>query len=363
MSDDLVATLVTIWRAALKNDVLDAESDFVEFGGTSLTAVRIQAMIRSELGKDVDLLDILDNPTPTELAPAVTVAPEWTGSGPEPGQDERVEVRVDSGTAVLVRDPDRPRAYTLLLDGVPQSHVDLDDPTRLEFDYMRRIAHVVDAGRPRQTEIDILHLGGGGLTLPRYFAATRVARQYVAEADGALVDLVRRELPLPSAARVDVRVGDARAVLTDTRDGRYDVIIADVYTALAIPAHVLAVEFVEEAARVLRPGGQYVANIADGGPLTTVRSQLTSLRTVFPYVCLLAHDETLRGRRSGNVVLAASDTPLPVDPLLRHLTGDPSPCRLVDGPDLDTFAAGSPDVSEVPEVMVWPEAASRTPRW
>jgi hypothetical protein len=101
MSDDLVAALVTIWRAALKNDVLEAESDFVEFGGTSLTAVRIQTMVRSKLGKDVDILDILDNPTPAALAPAITVAPEWTPpGGPEPELDEEAEVRVDSGAAV-----------------------------------------------------------------------------------------------------------------------------------------------------------------------------------------------------------------------------------------------------------------------
>ncbi|MEH0971290.1 acyl carrier protein [Micromonospora sp. CPCC 205546] len=79
MSGDLTARLVTIWQTALKNDTLDADSDFVEFGGTSLTAVRIRALIRAELGKDVDLLDILDYPTPSGLAPAVAEAPDWTG--------------------------------------------------------------------------------------------------------------------------------------------------------------------------------------------------------------------------------------------------------------------------------------------
>ncbi|MFF3867803.1 acyl carrier protein [Micromonospora sp. NPDC001898] len=85
MSIDVTAQLVTIWRAALKNDALDAESDFVEFGGTSLTAVRIRALIRTELAKDVDLLDILDFPTPTELAPAVVAAPGWTEQPAQPG--------------------------------------------------------------------------------------------------------------------------------------------------------------------------------------------------------------------------------------------------------------------------------------
>lgn len=79
MSGDVTARLVAIFQAALKNDALDADSDFVEFGGTSLTAVRIRTLVRTELGKDVDLLDILDYPTPAALAPAVVGAPDWTG--------------------------------------------------------------------------------------------------------------------------------------------------------------------------------------------------------------------------------------------------------------------------------------------
>lgn len=342
MSDDLVASLVTIWRAALKNDALAAESDFVEFGGTSLTAVRIQAMVRSELGKDVDILDILDYPTPAELAPAVAAAPGWTGTAPGTGRDEPA----DPGTVELVRDPGRPHAYTLLIGGVLQSYVDLDDPTHLEFEYMRRIAQVVNTCRSPRTEADILHLGGGALALPRYFAATRPARQRVVETDGDLVELVRRELPLAPTADVEVQTADARAALTDTPDDRYDVIIADVYTALAVPPHVLAAEFVEEAARVLRPGGQYVANIVDGGPLAIVRSQLANLRSAFPHVCLLAPDDVLRGRRSGNVILAASDTPLPVDALLRHVAGDRSPSRVIAGADLHAFTTGAADPSQ-----------------
>ena len=50
----------------------------------------------------------------------------------------------------LVGDPDRPRAWTLLVDGAPQSHVDLDDPRYLEFEYMRRLGHLVDLAAPLQ---------------------------------------------------------------------------------------------------------------------------------------------------------------------------------------------------------------------
>ncbi len=39
------------------------------------------------------------------------------------------------GVAELLRDADRPDAWMLLVDGAPQSHVDVGDPT-----YLRRSA-------------------------------------------------------------------------------------------------------------------------------------------------------------------------------------------------------------------------------
>ena len=112
---------------------------------------------------------------------------------------------VDGGTAELVPDRDRPRAWSLLIDGAPQSHVDLDDPAHLDFSYQRRLGHVIDLAAPAGRPLRVLHLGGGALTLPRYVAATRPrSTQQVIEWDAALVDLVRRELPLDRAWRIRV---------------------------------------------------------------------------------------------------------------------------------------------------------------
>ncbi len=36
----------------------------------------------------------------------------------------------------------------MLVDGTPQSHVDLDDPRYLEFEYMRRLGHLIDLAAP-----------------------------------------------------------------------------------------------------------------------------------------------------------------------------------------------------------------------
>jgi spermidine synthase len=244
--------------------------------------------------------------------------------------------------AELVPDPDRPRAFTLLLDGAPQSHVDLDDVTHLEFEYVRRMGAALDLTAPAGQPLHVLHLGGGALTLPRYVAKTRPgSSQRVVEVDGALVDLVRRELPWPPDPRLRVRVGDAREALETTRDRSFDVIVTDVFAGARTPAHLTSVEFASEVARVLRPTGTYLVNVADGPPLRHARAQVATVRAVLPRACLLADAAVLRGRRYGNLVLVAGRTDPPVADLTRRAAGDWFPARVLHGDELDWFTGGA----------------------
>lgn len=45
--------------------------------------------------------------------------------------------QTDTGTAELIPDGDNPNGWLLMLNGVQSSHVDLADPLRLDFEYMR----------------------------------------------------------------------------------------------------------------------------------------------------------------------------------------------------------------------------------
>ncbi len=262
----------------------------------------------------------------------------------------------DSGVVELVGDPDRRRAWTLLVDGAPQSHVDLDDPQYLEFEYMRRLGHLVDLAAPAGEPLRVLHLGGGGLTLARYVAATRPGSDQLAvEADAALVDLVRRRLPLVQrgrrarggrTGRVRVRVADARAVLEHVPAGSFDVVIADLFLGARTPAHLTSVEFAAAAARALSPPGIYGANVGDGPPLAHARAQAATVWSAFRHACLIADAAVLRGRRFGNLVLAGAQHDLPVAELTRRTAGDPFPARLVDGEDLARFAAGARAITD-----------------
>ncbi len=286
---------------------------------------------------------------------------------------QAVRADIASGVAELVADADRPRAWTLRVDGIPQSHVDLDDPRYLEFEYMRRLGHLADLAASSGEPLRVLHLGGGGLTLARYVAATRPgSRQLAVDSDAALVDLVRRLLPLDQpgrraaagrasggrpgtgrpaavrtgAARIRVRVGDARTVLEEVRAGSFDLVIADLFAGARTPAHVTTVEFAAAAAAALTPAGVFAANLGDGPPLTHARARVATVRAVFPHACLIADPAVLRGRRFGNLVLAASRAGLPVAGLARRTAGDPFPGRVVDGAELDRFAAGARPVTD-----------------
>lgn len=229
-------------------------------------------------------------------------------------------------------------AIELVIDGTPQSHVNLLDPSDLFFEYMRRIGHVIDLFRPEGEPISALHLGGGAFSLPRYVEATRPgSRQQVIELESALVDLVREAAPLPKRASIRVRHGDARGVLGKLPAGMHgamDLVVVDIFSGSQTPAHVSSVEFYELVRPLLSPDGLVVVNAADGRGLPFVRGQLATLRSLFSEVAAIAEPQVLKGRRFGNVVIVASNAAAggpnsELDWLPRLLAGGPHPARLL----------------------------------
>jgi spermidine synthase len=275
-----------------------------------------------------------------KAAPAFThIGAGHTSGVAQRRRSERKSEVVASGMAELVPAPDRSTAWTLLLDGAPQSHVDLADPTYLEFEYVRRMAAAIDLVAPPGQPLRVLHLGGGALTLPRYVAATRPgSAQRVVEIDGPLVDFVRRSLPWDPRAKLRVRIGDARKAVAGMRPGGYDVIVLDVFAGARTPAHLASVEFMHEVARVLAPAGWLIANVADGPPLRYARAQVATIRAALPEACLVGDAAVLRGRRFGNLVVLAGRVPPPLAELTRRAAGDWFPGR-VDA-DLERFSSG-----------------------
>ncbi|MDN3496157.1 fused MFS/spermidine synthase [Planococcus sp. APC 4015] len=255
------------------------------------------------------------------------------------------QVRLSDDTIARVAASTVTGGFELDVDGTPQSHVDLDDPTHLHFEYVARMGAVIDRLRMPGQPLTAVHLGAGALTIPRYIEATRPgSRQQVVELEPALWDLVRENLPLPRGAAIRVRIGDARAGLARMPAGlvgNVDLLVSDVYSGAQTPAHLTTLEFYREAAALLAADGVLLVNVADGSGLAFARRQVATVQAVFPHVILLAEVQTLKGRRFGNLVVAASPTPLPTEWLPRLMAAGPHPAKVADGAELVEFARGA----------------------
>lgn len=266
-------------------------------------------------------------------------------------------VTLSSGLVAEVEE-DRwvPGAIQLLVDGTPQSHVNLRDPSEVFFEYVRRIAHAIDLFRAPGQPISALHLGGGAFTLPRYIEATRPgSRQQVVELESALVELVREAAPLPKRASIRVRHGDAREVLGKLPQGMHgaiDLVVVDIFAGSRTPAHVSSIEFYEQIAPLLAPDGLVVVNTTDGTGQAFTRSQVATLAAVFGTVAAVGEPQTLKGRRFGNVVLLASNSDVDheLEWLPRLLAGGPHPARMLVGRELDEWLRGARAVTDVEAV-------------
>ncbi|MBD7998989.1 MULTISPECIES: spermidine synthase [Oerskovia] len=314
--------------------------------------------------------------------PTETVPPSRRGrAGARPQGAETTrdlpteELRTSTGTARLVPDPDGSTGVTLLVNGVPSSHLDLADPGLLTFEYMQQMAAVLAALPPGP--LRVVHLGAAGCTFARYVEHERPdSRQVAVDLDADLVTRVREWFALPRAPRLRLRAGDARAELATLADASADVVVRDVFAGDTTPEHVTTTAFVRDVLRVLRPGGLYLANCADRPPLALARAELATAvsalaasgstdRDVWDEVGLIAEPGQLKGRRYGNLVLVAvrgaaptvagsSDTSAPAGldlrdaGLARTLRSLPVPATLLTGEEARRFAGTAAPLEDPP---------------
>ena len=252
--------------------------------------------------------------------------------------------------ATVERDRWAPARLELVVDGTPQSSVNLDDPTDLAFEYVERIGHVIDQLVEPGAPITAVHFGAGAMTLPRYVEWTRPgSRQQVVELERELVDLVRSRMPLPPRASIRIRYGDARAVaekLPAGLHGTADLVVVDVFAGATIPAQCATVEFYRLAAAPLNAQGVLTVNIADGAGLAFARGQIATVRSVLPHTAVLAEAQVMKGRRFGNLVVVGARDPRMLEWLPRLVAAGPHPARSVSGDELDQLVRGAAVVTD-----------------
>jgi acyl carrier protein len=80
--DELVEWVVKLWQSLMRIEDVNADTHLFDVPASSLVAVRMRSRIQAEQGKEIDLMDILDHPTPREMAALIERSPEWTGVQP-----------------------------------------------------------------------------------------------------------------------------------------------------------------------------------------------------------------------------------------------------------------------------------------
>jgi spermidine synthase len=271
----------------------------------------------------------------------VARAPRNPKARNESGDPQPGVYPIDTGSCELVRDH-LTDGWILNVNGVQSSHINLADPTVLDFEYMQWMAALIGDRWPVTGRLRVLHLGAGACSMARYLAATYPeARQVAVDIDETLARLVREWFDLPRAPLLRLRVGDAREVTASLTDSTRDLIIRDVFSAAVTPAELTTHEFTTEVRRVLAPGGIYVVNCGDTRDLSLARSEAATIGSLFGHTAIIADPAMLKGRRYGNIVIAGSDTPLGESPALaRTLLGAGVPAHIWLDPKVRSFATG-----------------------
>jgi spermidine synthase len=238
-------------------------------------------------------------------------------------------------SAELIRDLDRPSAWWLLVDGSEQSFVDVDHPLHLEFEYLQMAGYAVQTGWPAEGPLDVLHLGGGLCTFPRWLAARYPgSRQVVVERSSTIAAMSRKLGPVVGTELIEA---DAAAVVGDRPAGSADVIVCDVYEGPETVTSLFTAASLRRVRRVLRDDGCYVCNLSDASPFALAKVVVATVREVVGPVLMLAEPSVLRGRRSGNLVLVAGHRQLDTEELVRRAASGPVRARVVADDELAAF--------------------------
>ncbi len=238
-------------------------------------------------------------------------------------------------------DPQSATGQVLWLDTLPHSHVDPTDPTVLAFSYTAWYGDVIGAVAPDGAPLRALHIGAGGLTMPRYLRSEHPgSAQLVLELDPLVIDIAQRRLAFAPGDDITIVTGDARRTVTRLAaapdadaDAAFDLIIGDAFGGIAVPWHLTTREFTADLRVLMQPDGVYLLNIIDHGPRDLLRAELATIADVFAHVAVLERAD----ERGGNHVVIASDAPLPLDAVLARNRGRARDDAIVSGAALEAL--------------------------
>jgi spermidine synthase len=148
-------------------------------------------------------------------------------------------------------------------------------------------------------------------------------------------------------------------VVERARRASVELLVCDVYEGPDTVSRMYTAEVVAAMRRVLRPGGVLVANLSDATPFALAKVVAATLLSTFQAVAVMAEPSTLRGRRSGNVVLVATDRDIPIADLTRRAIGGALRFRVMTGDELANFVGDALPVAIIEDMPPSGESTGR----
>lgn len=243
-------------------------------------------------------------------------------------------VDISTGTARLEKLDGEADSYVLHVNGVPSSSITLSDPTRLDFEYLDWMRRAIDVVLPAGS-LRAAHIGAAGCALARALDATRPgSKQTAIDIDAALLGFVREWFDLPRSPALALRAGDGAAEIGTFRPDTLDVLVRDAFDHDSVPPALQSPDFFASCAEAVKDSGLYVANVPDSGDHGVLKSELNAMGEHFAHLAAATEPAILKGRRRGNVVVLASNTPLDTAGLDRSLRTAASVATFLSGKGL-----------------------------
>ncbi|MDP8924217.1 MAG: fused MFS/spermidine synthase [Chloroflexota bacterium] len=213
--------------------------------------------------------------------------------------------------------PDR-TLKTLVLDHLIHSYNSIEDPTYLQYGYIKVYAELVEYVAQTYPQYSAFFVGGGGYTLPRQMEALRPdAHIVVSEIDPGVTQTNFEQMGLDPNTNIITYNADARQVVEEYQGReKFDLVFGDAFNDLQIPYHLTTREFAQKIRNMLKDDGIYIALVIDklnGGLF--LPSYVRTIQTVFPHVYLMADGTPWRSPYPNTYLVAASATPIDLDRL------------------------------------------------
>ena len=217
-------------------------------------------------------------------------------------------------------------ADALVLDHLIHSINDLDNPSYLDYEYIRIYEEFMRWRMNRTGSLKTLFIGGGGYTLPRCLETMYpTAEVDVVEIDPEITKVVHEYLGVPKNTKIRSFNEDGRWFVMNCKEKeKYDFIVGDAFNDLSIPYHLTTKEFAQQMAGLLKPDGILMANVIDSYQNGLfMPSYIRTLEEVFGKgnVHLVSHKPDYENTGISTRVIVASKKSININDFVTFLKG------------------------------------------